>query len=268
MENLNTIQEKRQYLKNLSSQVRDLVEAGEYNNVNEAILNQFYRNETHKEFKTFHQWKKEGKKVKKGERAFVLWGKPKPGQQKEEEETKPEPDEDEDEETEEELFYPVAYIFSNSQVHERASAYNLTASEVSINYKPKLKSSEMPKITGSKDAYELLLPIWTGLEHLEKFYVLLLNRANKVLGYAHISTGGVAGTMVDPKIILQLAIKCNASGIILAHNHPSGNLEPSASDKALTTKIKNGASFLDVNVLDHIILTSEGYTSFADEGIM
>ena len=89
-----------------------------------------------------------------------------------------------------------------------------------------------------------------------------------MLGIFEASSGSSAGVLVDPKLIMAAAIKSNASGIILAHNHPSGNLQPSESDKTLTRKIKNGAMFLDVLVHDHLVLSSEGYFSFADEGLL
>ena len=97
---------------------------------------------------------------------------------------------------------------------------------------------------------------------------MLLNRANKVLGIYPVSKGGVSGTLVDPKLIFSVALKCNASSIILAHNHPSGNLFPSENDKELTQKLKSAGNFLDIKVLDHLIITPEGYFSFADEGLL
>ncbi|WP_317168263.1 JAB domain-containing protein [Pontibacter pamirensis] len=103
---------------------------------------------------------------------------------------------------------------------------------------------------------------------MEQFKVMLLNRANKVLGIYETSTGGVAGTVADPKLIFVAALKACASSIVLCHNHPSGNLKPSAADLQLTKKIKQGGELLDIAVLDHIILTSESYYSLADEGLL
>ena len=97
---------------------------------------------------------------------------------------------------------------------------------------------------------------------------MLLNRANRVLGLIDISLGGTAGTIADPKVIFAAAIKSNACGIILVHNHPSGNLKPSQQDLDLTRKIKAGGQLLDIVVMDHMIITSEGFFSFADEGLM
>ena len=96
--------------------------------------------------------------------------------------------------------------------------------------------------------------------------MLLLNRANKVLGYVLLSLGGTAGTVVDPKVIFQAALKTNAHGIILCHNHPSGNLTPSSQDISLTKQLRDAGKFLEIALLDHLILTTEGYYSFADEG--
>jgi DNA repair protein RadC len=102
----------------------------------------------------------------------------------------------------------------------------------------------------------------------EEFYILLLNRANRIYGYYLLSQGGTSGTVVDPKLIFSIALKCNAHGIILAHNHPSGNTKPSEADIQITKKVKEGGKLLEIDVLDHIILTSDSYLSFADEGLM
>jgi len=139
--------------------------------------------------------------------------------------------------------------------------------EVQLSYKTIVKPSERPKITCSQDSYDVLLKSWdeNKLEFVEQAKVMLLNRANRVLGICDLSTGGVAGTVVDPKLIFMAALKANASSIILAHNHPSSNLKPSDADTKLTKKIKEAGSFLDMPLLDHIIVTKEGYYSFADD---
>lgn len=143
-------------------------------------------------------------------------------------------------------------------------------SEISVTYKPKFKASERPKIESSKDVYNILFQNWdmNKMELLEQFKILLLNRANKVLGIYEVSSGGIAGTVADPKLIFSAALKGCASSIILSHNHPSGNLKPSQADISLTQKLIKAGSFLDIAVLDHIIVTSEGYISFADEGLL
>ena len=94
---------------------------------------------------------------------------------------------------------------------------------------------------------------------------MLLNRANKILGIFTVSTGGVAGTVADPKVTFATALKGNASSIILAYNHPSGNLKPSEADRQLTNKLSQAGKLLDISVLDHLIITAEEYFSFADE---
>lgn len=104
--------------------------------------------------------------------------------------------------------------------------------------------------------------------HVEEFMALYMNRANKVLGWSLISSGGLSGTVADPRVIYQIALKANASSIIVAHNHPSGNTKPSESDRRLTKKLRNAGDFLDINLLDHLILTDEKYFSFAEEGII
>lgn len=142
--------------------------------------------------------------------------------------------------------------------------------EIELIYRSKIKPSRRPTITSSSDAYGLFLQIWEDgkLELIEQFNILLLNRANKVLGIFKVSTGGVTGTVADPKIILTAALKANACALIMAHNHPSGNLSPSTQDKELTRKIKWGAQLLDMKLLDHLIITKESYYSFGDEGLV
>ncbi|MEJ6979419.1 JAB domain-containing protein [Pedobacter sp. P351] len=143
-------------------------------------------------------------------------------------------------------------------------------SEINISYKPKFKACERPQISCSKDLHSILYHNWdqNKLELQEQFKIVLLNRANKVLGISEVSTGGFAGTVADPKVIFSIALKACASSIILSHNHPSGNLKPSQADLNLTRKIKNGGELLDIAVLDHIILTADSYFSFADEGLI
>ncbi len=117
-------------------------------------------------------------------------------------------------------------------------------------------------------AYQLLLSSWDSniIELQEEFKILLLNRANEALGIYPLSKGGIAGTVVDVRLIFAVALKCNASGLILSHNHPSGKLIPSDADVTLTRKIKKCADLLDVNLIDHIIVTRAGYYSFTNEG--
>jgi DNA repair protein RadC len=104
--------------------------------------------------------------------------------------------------------------------------------------------------------------------HYEVFAVLFLNQANKVNHFEIISRGGVTGTIADPKVIFKIALENNATSIVLSHNHPSGSLRPSRQDEELTYKIKEAAKFLDIRVIDHIIVSDEGYFSFADEGLI
>lgn len=147
---------------------------------------------------------------------------------------------------------------------------HLNVAEIQLSYKSKVKASDRPKILSSRDAYNILAFTWdeSKLEFVEQFKVLLTNRANKVLGIVEISTGGISGTVADPKLIFAAALKAAASGIIMAHNHPSGNLQPSQADIDLTRKMKEGGKFLEISVLDHIIITSDTYFSFADEGYL
>jgi DNA repair protein RadC len=142
--------------------------------------------------------------------------------------------------------------------------------EVQLIYKTNIKPSDRPKITSSKDSYELIKQIWNSdtIELREEMKVLLLNRWHRVLGVYTISTGGVSGTVADPKLIFTAALKSNSSAIILCHNHPSGNTQPSESDIKLTRKCKEIGNLLEVKLLDHIIITADAYYSFSDEGML
>lgn len=124
---------------------------------------------------------------------------------------------------------------------------------------------ERPLIRQSQDAFRILQPMLMDLEH-EEFWILLLNRANRVLASQCISTGGVSGTVVDAKVVFKKALLGQACGLILAHNHPSGNRQPSQADRNLTKKLAEGARQLDLAVLDHLIIAGNTYLSFADEG--
>lgn len=109
---------------------------------------------------------------------------------------------------------------------------------------------------------------WEDPEHRESFYALLLDRSNKLLGYLLVSVGGLTGTVVDPRIIFQTALKANSCGVILGHNHPSGNPRPSETDIRLTRKLMEAGKLLDIQVLDHLILIPGGFTSLANEGML
>jgi len=144
-----------------------------------------------------------------------------------------------------------------------------TVAEVQLIYKSKVKPSERPQIRSSKDCYEILKQTWDEdkIEFVEQFKVMLLNKANRVLGIYEMSTGGVAGTVADTRLVFIAALKANACGVILSHNHPSGNLIPSRADEELTRKMKQAGLLIEIPVLDHIIMTSESYFSFADQGL-
>jgi len=146
----------------------------------------------------------------------------------------------------------------------------LKVSEVQITYKPNFNPTDRPQISSSKQCYNILMQHWNLrlINFLEEFKIILLNRTNRVLGLVDISMGGVSGTYVDPKIVFVVALKANASGLILIHNHPSGNLKPSDADIKLTQKIKDGAKLLEIEIHDHLIISDNGYYSMADDGII
>lgn len=126
---------------------------------------------------------------------------------------------------------------------------------------------ESPKINSSKDVFRMMQPLLGELPH-EEFWVLYLSNSNKVLGKKQISKGGFTATLVDVRLLYKKALELSAIGIIVCHNHPSGNVLPSKSDKELTQKIKVSGSTLDIKLLDHLILTEKTYFSFADEQLL
>ncbi|MDM1501637.1 DNA repair protein RadC [Myroides marinus] len=126
---------------------------------------------------------------------------------------------------------------------------------------------EEPQITSSSDAFELSNPLIGDLDH-EEFWVLYLNNSNKVKYKAPLSKGGMTGTVVDVRVLFQTALEQKAVEIILAHNHPSGKLKPSDADIQITKKIKEAGKVMDIQLLDHLIITEYSYYSFADEGIL
>lgn len=159
---------------------------------------------------------------------------------------------------------------TKSDMAHKSKLPQWSVGEIKAAYKRNPKCAIDFKITSSRDADQYVRSnISTFMEELEwreHFGAIFLSRNNKVIGHKIISSGGVAGTVADPKIIFQHALICNASSIILFHNHPSGNTTPSKADISLTNKLVQAGSFLDINVLDHLIITDLRYFSFADEG--
>ncbi len=162
------------------------------------------------------------------------------------------------------------YSMENMQAVTTGKIKCAKVAEVEVIYKSNVKPSERLVIKSSKDAYNILCNYYNKniLELQEQFCVLYLNNAKKAIAVNMHSTGGITGTVADTRLILATALKLAASGLILSHSHPSGNLSPSRQDEALTQKIKNAARFMDIILLDHIIISSENYYSMADDGII
>jgi DNA repair protein RadC len=142
--------------------------------------------------------------------------------------------------------------------------------EITLNYKR--RTLDLGKINCSQDAFKVATSIYqkshANLDLKEFFFVIFLNRANEILGYKKVAEGGVNSVTVDARLIFAPALKALSSGVILIHNHPSGGLEPSYADRALTKDLKEAGRLLQIKVLDHLIVTSEGYYSFADDGLL
>ena len=144
----------------------------------------------------------------------------------------------------------------------------MEVAEIKVSYSN--TNPDRVQVTNSQKIFEVIMKHWDLdiLEYQEQIKVILLNRANIVLGIYEMSKGGISGTVVDIRIILGVALKCNASAIILVHNHPSGKLVPSEHDKAITKRLKEACNLLEVYLLDHLIISKFGYYSFADEGTL
>jgi DNA repair protein RadC len=146
---------------------------------------------------------------------------------------------------------------------------NLMVGELQITYKKKVHPDQRITITSYKEAEPVFRAIWDDQMNVrESFYVLFLNRANEVISYQSLSSGGQAGTVVDLKMLFSAALNCLACSIIIAHNHPSDTLKPSDADKRVTDKIDQAAKLLDIQLLDHLIMTQYGCYSFADNGLL
>lgn len=137
-------------------------------------------------------------------------------------------------------------------------------SEIFVSYETKTSAKDRPNITSSLDAALSIRPHFQNIEHRETVFLMLLNRANKAFGVFKISEGGLAGTVCDVSMIFQVALLANAAGIILAHNHPSGNLNPSQTDIKLTKNVKEAGKIIGITLLDHLIITKEFHYSMAD----
>ncbi len=140
--------------------------------------------------------------------------------------------------------------------------------EIQVSYHPQIKPSERPQIRSSKDAFRALLQIWPKetINYQESLYILVLDRANRILGFHLHSIGHQAACIVHVGQILAVVLKSNGTSFLVSHNHPSQNLSPSQADRDITQKLKKGATLLDIQFMDHLIVCESGYFSFSDEG--
>jgi|TARA_R110002096_G_C14093916_1_gene678063 DNA repair protein RadC len=147
----------------------------------------------------------------------------------------------------------------------------MKATEIKIVYKAKVKAKDRIRLSSSQSVHEFLKKVFDKdtIGHIESSYLLMLNRQNEVLGYTKLSEGGLSSCIIDSKVVFQYAIKSNSSAIILAHNHPSGQMKASPADKNITNKIKTVGIALDLPIIDHIIMSPDNdYYSFSDEGLL
>lgn len=153
------------------------------------------------------------------------------------------------------------------QTSSTRSLFSLT--EVELSYRNPIDLKDRPTVCSSQQAYDVLMQAWdmNRIELLEEFIILLLDRQHRCIGLSKISVGGISACLVDPKIVFATALKARSSGLILSHNHPSGNIQPSEADISLTSKLRAGGYLLEMPVLDHLVVTPHNYFSFADEGL-
>lgn len=153
-----------------------------------------------------------------------------------------------------------------------ANALNrlLTISEISLSYRPSVKPSERPLVTNSSDAYDILLGFWNlnKIQLCEQFCVMILNNRKRVLGIIELSSGGFTGVVADTRMIFGTALKACACSIIVAHNHPGGDTSPSQADITVTQRLAEAGKLLEIKLDDHLIITTEGYYSFAEQGYL
>lgn len=160
----------------------------------------------------------------------------------------------------------IAELSRFNGIGEAKAISIIAALELGRRRKETISASRV-QVSTSIDVYQAIVSQFKDLNH-EEFWILLLNRANKITSRHLVSKGGQAGTIADPKIIFNIALENHAASLILAHNHPSGNLKPSQADRELTQKLRSAGQFLDIPVLDHLIITDQGFMSFADEGLL
>jgi DNA repair protein RadC len=156
-----------------------------------------------------------------------------------------------------------------TKIHGIGNARAITiAAALELGRRRKLAElPELPQIKCSRDVFDLMHPLLSDLQH-EEFWILFLNRSNKVINRMKLSQGGISGTVTDIRMIMKKAIENLASGIIACHNHPSGNLSPSESDTRITQKIKDAGNLMDIQLLDHLIISDKDYYSLADNGLV
>lgn len=161
---------------------------------------------------------------------------------------------------------PISQLLAFKGIGEAKAVTIVAAMELGRRRRSE-EAVELKKIIGSRSIFEIMQPIIGELPH-EEFWIVYLNNSNKVIGKSQLSKGGITGTIVDVRLVFKTSLELGATGVILCHNHPSGMLTVSAADRQITKQIKDAGESLDIKVLDHIIITENGYLSFADDGIL
>ena len=231
--------------------------------INYVLLNYIYDTGDANEFKTFEEWQAIGYGVRKGVKAFITWGKPRKRVNKRGKEM---------------TYFPVRHLFSDKQVY-RMKEGNMTGitaergnfvGEIKVSF-VKSRKVKYRDVSTSDRVANVFSELWESnqIEYRESIYVLALNNNYDVLGYAKLFEGGLNASIVDERVIFQLLLNANASGFIIAHNHPSGSIKPSNEDMKMTKRLKQCADLMDIKFLDHLIMTGDkAYFSFSDNGLI
>ena len=254
---------KREALVKASKVARSLKSLEEIDGtINYVLLNYIYETGDANEFKTFDEWKIDGYGVRKGEKAFIAWGKPRERVTKGGKELK---------------YFPVIHLFSDKQVY-RIKTGNVMESSITRGdrvgefkvFYVRDKDIKYKHINSPGQMAEVFTRVWdqNEIEYRESVYVLALNNNCDVLGYSKLFEGGITSTVVDERMIFQFLLGMNATAFVIAHNHPSGKLHPSNEDIKLTRNIKKCADIMRMAFVDHLIITrdKECYYSFSDNG--
>ena len=168
------------------------------------------------------------------------------------------------------FYYSLPKNVNQSVMNNQNKGIIFPQINLSLSFDRNVKKSELVNLRNAADANNVFKQIFCAdtFDWKEEMIMLCLNRANRVLGFYKVSSGGITGTVVDPRVIFTVALNCGASSFVIAHNHPSGQLHPSEADKQITQKLKHAGALMDIHLVDHLIIADDGFYSFAENGAL